>query len=176
MVPVSALPEYPDGATLKQPLLFLEVDDPESKMFGTHEQILAYFKKKEEQLQTCVPGSYAVALRSPGITHGSYSDDLLLEAGDRRSEVDVARHNLDLIETFVRAFLDQTLQGRPGNALDTVTRLRKQRSGRLDIECIHFRRSAKLAPSKCASQPALTRTAGWQDRKVSRLVHSKNPS
>ena len=119
MVPVSALPEYPDGATLKQPLLFLEVDDPKSKMFGTHEQILAYFKKKEEQLQTCVPGSYAVALRSPGITHGSYSDDLLLEATNP-AQVDVARHNLDLIETFVRAFLDQTLRDGHGNALDAV--------------------------------------------------------
>ncbi len=119
MVPVSALPEYPDGATLKQPLLFLEVDDPKAKMFGTHEQLLAYFKKKEEQLQTCVPGSYAVGLRPPGITHGSYSDDPLLEAANP-AQANAARHNLDLIETFVRAFLDQTLRGGPGNALEAV--------------------------------------------------------
>ena len=119
MVPVSALPEYPDGATLKQPLLFLEVDYSESKMFGTHEQHLAYFKKREEQLETCVPGSYAVALRSPSITHGSYSDDLLLEAANP-VQADAARHNLDLIETFVRTFLDQTLRDGHGNALDTV--------------------------------------------------------
>ena len=119
MVPVSALPEYPDGATLKQPLLFLEVDYDESKMFGTHEQHLAYFKKKEEQLQTCVSGSYAVALRSPGINHGSYSDDGLLEATDP-SQADIARHNLGLIETFVRAFLDRTLRGGQGSGLEAI--------------------------------------------------------
>src|SRR5579884_1580284 len=35
MVPWAALPEYPDGATLKQPLLFLEAFHPESRMGGT---------------------------------------------------------------------------------------------------------------------------------------------
>ncbi|HTG16945.1 MAG TPA: hypothetical protein VK747_16980, partial [Blastocatellia bacterium] len=119
MVPVAALPEYPDGATQKQPLLFLEADHPGPKMFGTPEQHAAYFKKKDEQFKTCCPpGSYAVELRSPGITHGSFSDDPLLEAGDRVADADVARHNLDLIETYVRTFLDVTLQGRKETLFD----------------------------------------------------------
>lgn len=121
MVPVAALPEYPDGAIQKQPLLFLEANPTESKMFGTHEQHEAYFKKKEEQFKTCCPpGSYAVELRSPGITHGSFSDDPLLESGDRVSDADIARHNLDLIEMYVRGFLDLTLQGRQETLLNST--------------------------------------------------------
>jgi dienelactone hydrolase len=112
MVPVSALPEYSDGATMKQPLLFLEAYHAGSKMFGTQEQLAAYFNKKEEQFKTCCPpGSFAVELRSAGMMHGSFSDDPLLEAGDRPSESAIALHNLDLIETFIRTFLDRTLQG-----------------------------------------------------------------
>jgi len=118
MVPVSALPDYADGATMKQPLLFLEAYHPGSKMFGTHEQQAAYFKKKEEQFKTCCPpGSYAVELRSPGIMHGSFSDDPLLAAADPTS-ADVARHNLDLIEASIRSFLDLTLQGLRGTLFD----------------------------------------------------------
>ena len=111
MVPVAALPDYSDRAAMKQPLLFLEVRQAGSKMFGSAEQIQGYFKKKEEQFQTCCPpGSYAVELRSPGVTHGNFSDEPLLEAA-KASDTEIARHNLDLIETFIRAFLDQTLQG-----------------------------------------------------------------
>jgi dienelactone hydrolase len=111
MVPVAALPDYSDGATQKQPLLFLEAYHPEGKMFGTHEQLAAYFNKREGQFKTCCPpGSYAVELRSPGIVHGSFSDDPLLEAGDRVS-AGIALHNLGLIETVIRNFLDVALQG-----------------------------------------------------------------
>jgi dienelactone hydrolase len=118
MVPIAALPEYPDGATQKQPLLFLEAYHPESNMGGSHEQHAAYFNKKEEQFKTCCPvGSYAVELRSPGIVHGSFSDDPLLESGDRATDADNARHNLDLIEKYVRDFLDLTLQGRKDTLL-----------------------------------------------------------
>src|SRR5581483_1407491 len=74
MVPVAALPEYPDGATLKQPLLFLEAYHPESQMGGTPAEHAAYFKKKEEQLRTTRPGSYDVVLKSTGIAHPSFSD------------------------------------------------------------------------------------------------------
>ncbi len=112
MVPVGALPEYPDGATMKQPLLFLEAYHPAGKMFGTPEQLAAYSTKREQQFKTCCPeGSYAVELRSPGIGHGSFSDDPLLESGGRGSDAEIARHNLDLIETVIRNFLDMTLQG-----------------------------------------------------------------
>jgi hypothetical protein len=103
MVPVAALPEYPDGATVKQPRLFLEAYHDEAHMGGTHEQHLEYFKKRQAQLEKCPPGTYAVVLRSPGMVHGSFSDDPFLTAAD------TARHNFGLIAAFIRSFLDRTL-------------------------------------------------------------------
>jgi len=119
MVPVAALPEYPDGATIKQPLLFLEAYHDEAHMGGTHEQHLGYFKKREEQLQKCSPGTYAVVLRSPAIMHGSFSDYGLLSADDRRDDVARALHNLDLIETYIRAFLGRSLNHETNTLFDT---------------------------------------------------------
>lgn len=117
MVPVVALPDFSDGATMKQPLLFLEGDPSEARMFGTHEQHVAYLKKKEEQLQSCPHGSYDVALRPPGMMHGSFSDDPLLEAADE-SATERAVHNLNLVETYIRAFLASTLKGDRNTILD----------------------------------------------------------
>jgi hypothetical protein len=114
---VAALPDFADGATMKQPLLFLEVDPSIARMFGTQEQHLAYFKKKEEQLQSCPRGSFDVDLRPPGMFHGSFSDDPLLEAADA-SATKRAVHNLSLIETYMRAFLARTLKGDRGTVLD----------------------------------------------------------
>jgi dienelactone hydrolase len=127
MVPVAALPDHGDGAKMKQPLLFLEgyhVESPAGQphapntMAGTHAQIVEYQKKKEEQLQSCPRGSYAVELKSPGMIHGSFSDDPLLAAGDKASDIAVALHNLDLIETFIREFLGKTLKHLEAPALD----------------------------------------------------------
>ena len=118
MVPVAALPENPDGATIKAPLLFLESNGDEAHMGGTHEQHLEYFKKREEQLQKCPAGTYAVVLRSPGMVHGSFSDDPFLASGDYAQDVNTARHNFDLVTTFVRAFLDKTLDHDKGTLFD----------------------------------------------------------
>ncbi len=127
MVPVAALPDYGDGATMKQPLLFIEGYHPESPpdrphasntMAGTHAQIAEYRKKKEEQLRSCPLGSYAVELKSPGMIHASFADQPLLAAGDQVAEVSVALHNLDLIESFIRAFLDKNLRHAKAPLLD----------------------------------------------------------
>jgi hypothetical protein len=126
-VPIAALPDYGDGATMKQPLLFLEGYHPESPpdqpharnaMAGTHAQIAQYRKRKEEQLERCPLGSYAVELKSPGMVHGSFSDHPVLVAGDHVSEVREALHNLDLIEMFARAFLDKNLKHAKAQLLD----------------------------------------------------------
>jgi len=109
MVPLAALPEFSDGATVKQPLLFLEAYDPESRMFGTHEQHQEFFRKKEAQLAACAPGSYDVTLHSAGMFHGSFSDYPLLVAADSQATT-TALHNLDLVESFVRAFLSKTFK------------------------------------------------------------------
>jgi dienelactone hydrolase len=119
MVPVAALPEYPDAANMKQPLLFLEAYHDESHMGGTHEQHLEYFKKRTEQLEKCPAGTYAVVLRSRGIVHGSFSDYPFLAAGDDLRKGNTASHNFDLITTLVRAFLDKTLNHDKGTLFDT---------------------------------------------------------
>jgi hypothetical protein len=121
MVPIAALPEYPDGATLKQPLLFLEAYHPESQMLATPAERSAYFKKKEEQLQTSRPGSYDVVLRSSGIAHPSFSDIPLLFAGeDGYPRTEIVLHNHDLIEKYVREFLGRNLRQEKTPLLDSV--------------------------------------------------------
>lgn len=120
MPPIAALPEYPDHATLKQPLLFLEAYHPQSQTAGTPAEHAAYFKKKEEQLQTSRPGSYDVILRSPGIAHPSFSDIPLLFAGqDGFPPKGVVLHNLDLIERYVREFLGKNLKDETAPLLDS---------------------------------------------------------
>ena len=113
MVPVAALPISNDGATMKVPLLFLEAYHPESTMGGLpHERIAEYYKTREEQLQNCPRGTYAVVLRSEGIAHPSFSDIPIFFAGrDEYPTTAVALRNLELIEHFIRAFLDKTLKG-----------------------------------------------------------------
>jgi len=124
MVPVAALPVSADGATLKQPLLFLEADHPEKGMAATHEQVVEYLKKKDEQLRSCPAGSYAVVLKSPGIAHPSFSDVPLLFAGQNGyPETNVVLHNLDLIEAFTREFLGTNLKGEKAPLLDGSKRL-----------------------------------------------------
>lgn len=116
MVPVSALPDFGDGATMKQPLLFLEAYHDEAHMFGTHEQHMAYFEKQESQLKQCPAGSFDVVLHSEGMVHGSFSDDGLLDAGRDAAQ---AEHNLNLIESYIRAFLNKTLNGDNETLLDS---------------------------------------------------------
>jgi predicted dienelactone hydrolase len=114
MMPVAALPVGPDGKTMQQPLLFLEAYHPESRMGGTHAQIEEYFKKKEQQLQSCPAGSYNVILKSAGIVHGSFSDYSLLVAGGDTNATAMALHNIYLTQIFTRAFLDKYLKHEKG--------------------------------------------------------------
>jgi dienelactone hydrolase len=110
LIPIAALPEYPDGKTMKQPLLLLEAYHPESRMGGTHAQIEDYFKKKEAQLQSCPTGSYDVILKAPGFFHGSFSDYPLLAAAGDSNATAVALHNQHLTQIFARAFFDKYLK------------------------------------------------------------------
>jgi len=123
MVPVAALPVYPDGAAMKQPLLLLEANYIESQMTGTKAEFQEYFRKKEQQLQSCAPGSYNVILKSPGIAHPSFSDIPLFFAGTQGyPEISAVRHNHRLIQSFVQAFLDKNLRGRKAPLLDGSSR------------------------------------------------------
>lgn len=110
MVPVAALPLYDDNRTVRQPLLFLEAYRPDNGMGGAPDQIAAYKKVKDQQLQELRPGSYDVVLHSPGIAHPSFSDwPLLFHGQDGFPETPIVLHNFDLIKQFILAFLDKTL-------------------------------------------------------------------
>jgi hypothetical protein len=120
MVPVAALPLAADGATMKPPLLFLEAYHSESTMGGLqHDAVLKYYEKREEQLRECPKGTYAVVLRSPGISHPSFSDIPLLFAGQQDYPApSIALHNLELIRSFVRDFLAHSLKGEKAPLLE----------------------------------------------------------
>jgi hypothetical protein len=119
MVPISVLPEYPDGATMKQPLLFLEPYRTESQMAGNPTEIATYLKKKEEQFQATRPGTYEVVLRAKGLSHPGFGDYPLFFAGqDGYPPTEVVLHNLELIEKYVREFLGKDLKQEKASLLD----------------------------------------------------------
>lgn len=120
MVPVAALPISDDGAVIRQPLLLLEAYHPESRMGGlSHETILEYYKIREAQLRNCPRGTYSVVLRSEGIEHPSFGDlPLLFPGRDGYPERAISLHNLDLIERFIREFLDRTLKRKEAPLFD----------------------------------------------------------
>lgn len=118
MAPIEALPEYPDGKTIQQPLLFLEAYHDEAHIFGTHEQKLAFFAKEKEQLEKCPPGSYDIVLNPPAMMHGSFSDTFLLHIPNTPEQTAQALHNLALTQTYILAFLDKNLKGTPAPLLD----------------------------------------------------------
>ena len=119
MPPVAVLPVFPDAAAMKQPLLLLEPQAAESRMAGTKDEIQAYLRKKEQQLQGSAPGSYHVILKAPGIAHPSFSDTPLFFAGrDGFPPIAAVRHNHRLIQAFIRAFLDKNFKGRKAALLD----------------------------------------------------------
>jgi dienelactone hydrolase len=112
MVPVAALPLYDDHPTVLSPLLFLEAYHAESTMGGLpHERIAEYYKMREQQLQSCPRGTYAVVLNTPGIAHPSFGDNPVLFAGQNEvPPLETALHNLDLIARFTAEFLGKNLR------------------------------------------------------------------
>ncbi|HEX3893633.1 MAG TPA: hypothetical protein VHW46_13740 [Terracidiphilus sp.] len=118
MPPVTAFPEDPDGKWFTQPVLLLEVDHNGRWMGFNAAQNEAFLKKKEDQLNRCPAGSYDVVLKAPGLMHGSFSDYPLLAARGRSKETNEALHNLSLTESYILAFLDQTLNHSASPLLD----------------------------------------------------------
>jgi hypothetical protein len=112
MVPVAALPLYDDHPMVLSPLLLLEAYHAESTMGGlSHERIAEYYKVREQQLQSCPRGTYAVVLDTPGIAHASFADDPVLFAGQKEyPPLEAALHNLDLIARFTAEFLGKSFR------------------------------------------------------------------
>jgi predicted esterase len=119
MPPVSAFPEFPDKKKLQQPVLLLEVDHTGDRMPFSPEQYNEFLKIKDAELKLCPPVSYDVVLKAVGLFHGSFSDYRLLAANGRPLETEQALHNLSLIESFTRAFLDKNLKHEKEPLLDS---------------------------------------------------------
>jgi dienelactone hydrolase len=118
MPPVAVFPENPNGKWFTHPVLLLEVDHNGRWMGFNAAQNDVFLKKKQDQLSRCPAGSYDVVLKSPGLVHGSFSDYPLLAAMGRSTETRDALHNLSLTESYIVAFLDQTLYQRTSPLLD----------------------------------------------------------
>ena len=119
MPPVAVLPVFPDRAVMKQPLLLVEPRTTEHSVAATKEQLREYLQKKEQQLQSCVPGTYHVTLTAPGIAHPSFSDTPIFFAGSQGyPPIQAVRHNHVLIQSVVRAFLGKTFKGTKAPLLD----------------------------------------------------------
>jgi hypothetical protein len=117
--PVSAFPEFPDKKRLQQPVLLLEVDHTGDRMPFSPEQYNEFLKIKDAELKLCPPGSYDVLLKAAGLFHGSFSDYRLLAANGAPLETEQALHNLSLIESFTRVFLDKNLKHEKEPLLDS---------------------------------------------------------
>ncbi len=95
---------------------------------------------QDELLTDISAGAYRVTLRVPGVTHMSFSDELLIEAIGDSVKTANALLSLTIITTYSRAFFDQTLLGRratvldhadsPGSAFVTVDRFGPKNGGR----------------------------------------------
>jgi dienelactone hydrolase len=121
MPPVAAFPESPDGKWFTQPVLLLEVDHNGRWIGFNAAQNDVFLKKKEDQLNRCPAGSYDIVLKSPGLMHGSFSDYPLLAAMGRATATNEALHNLSLTESYIGAFLDQTLNHASSTMLDPTS-------------------------------------------------------
>jgi hypothetical protein len=116
--PISAFPEFPDKKRFQQPVLLLEVEHTGERMPFSPGQYNDFLKTKDTEFKLCPLGSYDVLLKSAGLLHGSFSDYRLLAASGHQSETEQALHNLRLIESYTRAFLDKTLKKEKEPLLD----------------------------------------------------------
>lgn len=123
--PVGAFIDYRDHTALIQPFLLLEIGRPDPsedellRMRESRGQWRNYQAHKREQLASCKAGSYHVLLSGPGISHGSFSDEPILNDSSGPAEQSAALKNLLLIERIERAFLDKYLKKYPATLLDS---------------------------------------------------------
>jgi len=118
MPPVMAFPEFADGKGFQQPVLLLEVDHNGERMPFSTAQYSDFRKKVEAQLSLCPKGSYDILLKSPGLSHGSFSDYVLRVANGDPTKTEQALHNLRLTQGYTLAFLNKSLKGEKEPLLD----------------------------------------------------------
>jgi hypothetical protein len=68
----------------------------------------------EQLFESYAPGTILVTPVSPGFAHMSFSDLLLLRAGENVETRAAALRNLTLVRALTRTFFDNALKGSPG--------------------------------------------------------------
>jgi len=121
------------GRTMNQPFMYIGrahsppqlSDDQLASMEMTRVEADSLFRAlaagQDDLLSDMPAGAYRITLRTPGITHMSFSDEPLIEAAGDSAKTANALLTLRLIETYSRAFFDRTLLGRTTTVLDRPT-------------------------------------------------------
>jgi predicted dienelactone hydrolase len=113
--PEGAFLNYPGAKSPSQPFLLVEVPHTPTgeelvRMGETRAQFNEYITRKETQLRNCSGGSYHVLLKGRGMIHASFDDYPLFGSANNPGANRVALHNLQVIESITRAFLDMYLK------------------------------------------------------------------
>jgi hypothetical protein len=66
--------------------------------------------EKKRNCGNCSEGSYHVLLKGPGMVHASFDDYPLFASANNPGDNQVALHNLQVMESITRAFLDMYLK------------------------------------------------------------------
>jgi hypothetical protein len=76
---------------------------------------------QDAAMQSTGRGSYRVTLSMPGVSHASFGDQPILQAGDDTGRREQAVRNLETIRAYTRAFFDQSLRGARNTLLDRAS-------------------------------------------------------
>jgi len=100
-------------------------DDQLASMEMTRREADSLFRAiasgQDDLLSDMPAGAYRITLKTPGITHMSFSDEPLVEADGDSAKTANALLALRMVETYSRAFFDRTLVGRTTTPLDRPT-------------------------------------------------------
>lgn len=118
------------GRTMKQPFMYIgrtfnptPLSDSElASMEMTRVEADSLFRAiaagQDDLLVDMPGGAYRITLKTPGVTHMSFSDEPLIEAAGDPVRTTNALLALRIINSYSRAFFDKTLRGRTTTALD----------------------------------------------------------
>jgi hypothetical protein len=121
------------GQTMNQPFMYIgraytpprlsdgQLASMEMTRFEADSLFRAIRAGQDDLLSDMPAGAYRITLKTPGITHMSFSDEPLIEAGGDSAKTANGLLSLRMIEIYSRAFFDRTLLGRTTTALDRPT-------------------------------------------------------
>ena len=121
------------GRTMNQPFMYIGraytpsrlSDDQLASMEMTRLEADSLFRAiaagQDDLLSDIPAGAYRITLKTPGISHMSFSDEPLVEADGDSAKTANALLALRMVETYSRAFFDRTLVGRTTTPLDRPT-------------------------------------------------------